>query len=56
MSLALIVVIVRGSCVYSLWEIAKGNSSGLVVACGSSLVLVLTVPKCWTRHVMPISA
>jgi hypothetical protein len=37
-------VLVRCSSAYSPWEIAKVNSSGLLVTCGPSLVLVLTVP------------
>jgi len=32
-------VIMRGSCAYSPWEIPKDNSSGLLVAYGSSLVV-----------------
>jgi hypothetical protein len=39
LSLAPIVVIVRGSYAYSPQEIAKGNSSKLLVACGFSLVV-----------------
>ena len=39
----------RGDCkgflVPSLWEIAKGNSSELLVACGSSFVLVVWHPS-----------
>lgn len=48
-------VFLKGSCAYSVREITKGNSSG-IVACGSSLVLVLMVPKWWAGRVMPINA
>jgi hypothetical protein len=56
LSLVPIVVIVRGSCAYSPLEIAKGNSSKLLMTCVPSVMLVLMVLLCRVRRVMPISA
>jgi hypothetical protein len=55
LSSASIMVIVRGSCVYSPREITKGNSSGLLMAL-CTLSCVLMVSLCRARCVMPISA